>query len=110
MPDLPASLTKSELILRIRAERRVELAMEENRYFDVRRWSSPTDNLAKTDKWITAMEITRQADGTFVYNRRTVRSNERLCYTNAFLWVPMPLAEANRLMAITGSNWQSPGW
>ncbi len=30
----------------IRAERRVELAMEENRYFDLRRWSKPTDDLA----------------------------------------------------------------
>lgn len=110
MPDLPGGLSKEELILRIRNERRVELAMEENRYFDVRRWCTPTGDLSKTDKWITAAEITRNANGTFNYGRRTVRNTERKCYTNKFLWVPIPLNEANRLTAITGKNWQNPGW
>jgi hypothetical protein len=84
--------------------------MEENRYFDVRRWSEPTGDLSKTDRWITAAEITRNSDGTYTYGRRTVRSTERKCYTNKFLWVPMPLAEANRMKAITGEDWQNPGW
>lgn len=110
MPNIPASLTKDELRLRVRSERRVELAMEENRYFDVRRWSSPTGDLAKTDRWVTAMAITRAADGTFTYTRRTVRANERKCYTNKFLWVPIPLNEANALLGSTGVNWQNPGW
>ncbi|MBW8323963.1 MAG: RagB/SusD family nutrient uptake outer membrane protein [Prolixibacteraceae bacterium] len=110
MPDLPTGLSKEELILRVRQERRVELAMEENRYFDVRRWCTPTGDLSKTDKWITAAEITRNSDGTYTYGRRTVRSTERKCYTNKFLWVPMPLAEANRLKAITGEDWQNAGW
>ena len=110
MPDLPATLSKADLIKRIRAERRVELAMEENRYFDVRRWSLPTDDLAKTDRWITAMDITRNADGTFKYIRRNVRTTERKNYTNKFLWVPIPLNEANRLRSITGSDWQNKGW
>ena len=110
MPNLPAPLSKDELILRIKSERRVELAMEENRYFDVRRWSTPTSDLSKTDKWITAMAITRQADGTFTYARRTVRANERKCYTNKFLWLPIPLNEANALLSSTGLNWQNPGW
>ena len=110
MPNLPSSLTKDELILRIRNERRVELAMEENRYFDIRRWSSPTGDLSKTDRWVTAMAITRQPDGTFTYARRTVRANERKNYTNKFLWVPIPLNEANALQASTGVNWQNPGW
>ncbi|GAB3280650.1 RagB/SusD family nutrient uptake outer membrane protein [Larkinella harenae] len=110
MPALPASLSKMDLIKRIRAERRVELAMEENRYFDLRRWSKPTDDLAKTDRWVTAMEITRNADGTFTYNRRPVRTTERKNYTNKFLWVPIPLNEANRLRSITGVDWQNQGW
>jgi hypothetical protein len=110
MPDLPSSLTQEELILRIRNERRVELAMEENRYFDVRRWCQPTADLSATDKWITAAEIIRNADGTYTYGRRNVRETERKCYTNKFLMVPIPLAEANRLKAITGEDWQNPGW
>ena len=110
MPDLPAGLSKDALIRRIRNERRVELAMEENRYFDIRRWTEPGGDLSKTDKWITAMEIKRNSDGTYIYDRRTVRDSERKCYTNKFLWVPMPLAEANRLLSITGENWQNAGW
>jgi len=110
MPDLPSSLSQDQLILRIHNERRVELAMEENRFFDVRRWSLPAGDLAKTDRWITGAEITRNGNGTYTYGRRTVRFTERKCYTNKFLWVPIPLDEVNRLTAITGENWQQPGW
>jgi len=110
MPDIPTGLTKEQMILRVRHERRVELAMEENRYFDVRRWTAPNGDLSKTDKYVTAMEITRRPDGTFSYKRRPVRESERLCYTNKFLRWPVPLAEANRLKAITGQDWQNPGW
>lgn len=109
MPALPA-LAKDQLLQRIRNERRVELALEEHRYFDVRRWSMPEGDLSKTDRWITGAEIIRHADGTYTYGRRNVRAVERKNYTNKFLWVPIPLNEANRLRSITGTNWQSPGW
>lgn len=110
MPDLPLSLSQDELILRVRHERQVELALEGNRYFDVRRWQSPDGDLAKTDRWVTAMEITRHTDGSFSYKRRPVRPTPRACYTNKFLWLPVPLDEANRLLSITGETWQNPGW
>ncbi|MDQ6477190.1 RagB/SusD family nutrient uptake outer membrane protein [Dyadobacter sp. LHD-138] len=110
MPDLPTGLSKDELIRRIRNERRVELAMEENRYFDLRRWTLPTGDLAKTDRWITAADITRKADGTYTYGRKLVRNVERKNYTNKFLWIPIPLNEANRMRSITGADWQNKGW
>ena len=110
MPNLPSSLSKDDLILRIKNERRVELALEENRYFDIRRWSLPTGDLAKTDRWVTAMAITRNSDGTYSYARRTVRANERMNYTNKWLWLPIPLNEANALKASTGVDWQNTGW
>ena len=110
MPNLPSSLSQEQLRLRLRNERRVELAMEENRYFDVRRWTSPGGDLSKTDKWITGAEITRVSNNNYTYSRRTVRDTERKCYTSKFLWLPIPLAEANRLKAITGEIWQNPGW
>lgn len=46
MPGLPAGLTKEQMRLRIRNERAVELAFENQRYFDVRRWkiAEQTDN------------------------------------------------------------------
>lgn len=110
MPELPSGLSQEEMILRVRHERRVELAFEENRYFDVRRWTDPDGDLSDTDKWITAMEITREEDGSYSYSRKTVRSQERRNYSNKFLLLPIPLSEANRLEAITGNKWQNQGW
>jgi hypothetical protein len=110
MPDIPSGLSQSDLILRIHNERRVELAMEENRFFDVRRWTSPTGDLSSTDKWITAMYITRNADGSFTYTRQPVRTNPRECYTNRYLKLPLDLNEANLMQSLTGEVWQNPGW
>lgn len=110
MPDLPAGLSKDEFIRRIRNERRVELALEGHRYFDVRRWSDPDGDLAKTDRWVTAAYITRKSDGTYVYGRAQVNGNERKCYTNRYLKVAIPLGEVNNMLNISGENWQNPGW
>lgn len=38
MPDLPTGLSKDEFRIRVRNERAVELAYEEHRFWDVRRW------------------------------------------------------------------------
>ena len=110
MPEIPSGLSQSELILRVRHERQVELAMEENRYFDVRRWAEPEGNLSETDRWITAMKITRNSDGTYTYNRANVRATERKCYTNPYLLLPIPASEASVLLSSTGVDWQNPGW
>ncbi len=47
MPPLPAGLNKDQMRERIRNERRVELAFEEHRFFDVRRWGIAEDVLNK---------------------------------------------------------------
>ncbi|MDR1666917.1 MAG: RagB/SusD family nutrient uptake outer membrane protein [Bacteroidales bacterium] len=112
--DVPNSLSKEELILRIRNERRVELAFEGHRYFDVRRWQTPDGDLSATDKWVTAMEITRNTIGNvftgYTYTRRPVRPIERACYTNRYLKAPLSRNEAARLSMLTGEKWQNPGW
>jgi hypothetical protein len=110
MPNLPAGLTGDALLQRIYNERRVEFALEEQRYFDVRRWSSPTGDLAKTDKWVTAMHITRNSDGSFTYNRAQVNGAARGCWSNKFLKCAIPLDESSRILSITGTSWQNPGW
>ncbi|MBS1602664.1 MAG: RagB/SusD family nutrient uptake outer membrane protein [Bacteroidetes bacterium] len=38
MPPLPAGLTKDQMRDRIRHERRVEMALEDSRFWDIRRW------------------------------------------------------------------------
>ena len=108
MPGLDAGLSGDELMLRIRNERRVELAMEGFRYYDVRRWSLPSGDLSETDRYLTAARVTRNGDGTYSYARQLV--GERMCYQNKFLWLPIPLNEANLMTTLTGVNWQNPGW
>ena len=110
MPAIPAGLSKAELVLRVHHERRVELAFEENRYFDLRRWSAPDGDLSATCKWLTAAAITRNADGSYTYDRKLVRNTPRGNYSNKYLWMPLPLGEANRLQSITGISWQNAGW
>ncbi|MCI1684439.1 MAG: RagB/SusD family nutrient uptake outer membrane protein [Prevotella sp.] len=110
MPDLPSGLSGDDLLNRIYNERRVELACEENRYFDVRRLHKSDEDLSKTDKWVTAANIIRNADGTFTYGRKQVNGKNRQCYSNKWLKCPIPLDEVNNIIALTGDNWQNPGW
>lgn len=112
MPGLSSGLSGDVLRQRIHNERRVELALEGNRYFDVRRWHKPDEDLSATDRWITGAHITHyfKADGShgYIYERTILR--ERQCYTNKWLKMPIPLTEVNNMRAITGEDWQNPGW
>lgn len=91
MPKLPDGLNKEQMRARIRKERRVEMAFEEHRFWDVRRWKI----LDQTDKLTTGMEWTKNTDGSFT-NRRIV-VGRRLSYTNKFLVFPIPLSEISKL-------------
>ena len=113
MPAVGAGVTGEALRLRIRNERRVEFALEGNRYFDVRRWHNPTDDLADTDRWVTAADITCHVDADnnvtgYTYGRSVIR--ERKCYTNKYLKVAIPESEVNKAIWAGGGNWQNPGW
>lgn len=108
MPGLPAGLSGENIRQRIHNERRVEFALEGNRYFDVRRWHKPDEDLSATDRWITGAHITHMQDGTYKYERTILK--ERQCYTNKWLKMPIPLTEVNNMRAITGEDWQNPGW
>ncbi len=87
--ELPVGLTKEEMREVIQHERRVELAYEGHRFFDVRRWmiAEQTDNLQ-----MHGMEVRR--NGTAVsYNPFNVRKHT---FTRAmYLW-PIPLKEISK--------------
>ena len=110
MPALPESLSKDELILRIRNERRVELAWEEQRYFDLRRWQRPDGDLSATCKYPTAIVVRENGDGTCSYTRRTILDNPRGGWQNKDLLLPIPLNEVSNMEALSGVKWQNPGW
>ena len=109
MPHITTT-DQAALIREIRAERRIELFFEEHRFFDIRRWQQPDGNLEDILHYTTAMQIDEQPNGTYTYQRIKIRDNGYACYTNKFLFLPLPLAEASRLESSTGMNWQNPGW
>ena len=100
-PGIPYGLSCDQFRLRIRNERRVELAFEEHRFFDVRRWKM----LDQTDKVITGMKA--NSDGSY---SRFVVDNNRKAYSEKFLLYPIPGDEAIRLQNASGTNCQNPGW
>ncbi|WP_254448724.1 RagB/SusD family nutrient uptake outer membrane protein [Spirosoma rhododendri] len=91
MPNLPVGLTQTQMRDRIRHERQVELAYEEHRYYDVRRWriANRTENLP-----VRGVAITKDASGALQYSFPTVqerRFNDR----NYFLPIPLKETQAN---------------
>ena len=103
MPDLPSGLTKDEFEKRYRNERRVELAYEGHRYFDVRRWKI----MEQSERYVTGMRITKEADDSFTYQRI---SFDRDSYKEKLYLYPIPQYEINKMFSHTGTDWQNPGW
>ncbi|RRN76192.1 RagB/SusD family nutrient uptake outer membrane protein, partial [Pseudoxanthomonas sp. SGD-10] len=65
---IPANMTKEDARAFIQQERRLEFFMEEQRYWDVRRWK-----LAETEfnKDLLGMRITKTGTNTYSYERFT---------------------------------------
>ncbi|MET6996831.1 RagB/SusD family nutrient uptake outer membrane protein [Chitinophaga defluvii] len=101
MPDL-GGLDKEALRERIRRERRVELAIEEHRFWDVRRWKI----LDKTDKLVTGMEVIKNPDNSFSYKRFV--TERRNAWQDKFRIFPIPIADASIVPDFSEN--QNPGW
>ncbi|WP_175628642.1 MULTISPECIES: RagB/SusD family nutrient uptake outer membrane protein [Bacteroides] len=104
MPGLPRGLSKDVFGKRYRNERRVELAFEEHRFFDVRRWKI----LQETDGFVTGMKIDRALDGSYTYNR--IKLMRRDTNSDKYLMSPIRQAEVDKMEGYTGTSWQNPGW
>ncbi|MCF3110037.1 RagB/SusD family nutrient uptake outer membrane protein [Niabella sp. CC-SYL272] len=103
MPDFPAGMSKEAFEKKYRNERRIELAFEEHRFFDVRRWKI----LDQTDKFVTGMRIRTNGSG-LTYTR--FRFNDRGSVTDRFLMYPIDKNEVDKIIGLSGVNWQNPGW
>jgi hypothetical protein len=102
MPPFPAGMTREDFEKKYRNERRVELAFEEHRYFDVRRWKI----LEQSERYLTGMRITQNGDD-FNYERIGF---ERASGIEKYYFYPLELSEVNKMQDHTGVNWQNPGW
>jgi hypothetical protein len=102
MPDLPLNLTKEQFRERLRNERQVELAFEEDRFWDVRRWKI----MSATDKVVTGMEIHKNGNNNFDYKRILIE--RRNTWHDRYLIFPIPLGETSKIPDFNEN--QNPGW
>jgi len=98
MPDFPAGMSKADFREKLRNERRVELAFENHRFWDIRRWK-----IGPSTREIYGMEITRNEDGTFNYDRELIEEREWSERRNRY---PIPRNELAKNPALG----QNPGW
>lgn len=100
----------------LRHERQIELCYEEHRYFDVRRWGLPGEDI-KEEKYNTGMWIHKDGKN-FVYVRFPLgksmgKGPSKYCSEAKYRLVPIPLKDSNNLGSLTGLGaeyWQNPGW
>jgi hypothetical protein len=102
MPALAGGLSQSQMRDAIRYERRVELAFEEHRFYDVRRWkiADVTEN-----KPAAGVIITKNADGSFAYTPKVALDGRS--FATKHYWLPIPRAE---IQASGGQLQQNAGY
>ena len=112
MPHLPAELVndKEKLRLRVYNERRVELAFEEARYYDIRRRCRPEEEIPGI-KYFSAMDVVYAGDwAAATYTRVSIREEARHGYEPQCKLSPLPKGEVSNLKNITGVEFQNYGW
>ncbi|SDE02697.1 RagB/SusD family nutrient uptake outer membrane protein [Niabella drilacis] len=100
-PPLPSGLSQTQMRGAIRKERQVELAFEEHRFYDVRRWKI-ADVVENTPAY--GMIITKNANGSFSYERKVALEGKAFSAKNYWLPIPRPeiLASDNKLQQNEG--------
>ncbi|MBN1144638.1 MAG: RagB/SusD family nutrient uptake outer membrane protein [Bacteroidales bacterium] len=102
MPPIPETVTGEELRARLYNERRIELAFEDHRFWDVRRWKIAMD---VENRPIMGMDIIRDVNtGTYTYS--PVQMRTRLFEEKMYL-LPIATDELNKL---GGTVSQTTGW
>jgi hypothetical protein len=101
MPALAGGLTQDQMRDHIRNERRVELAYEEHRYFDVRRWLIAEDVENESAQGIS---ITNNS-GTLTFARKEALGGKT--FKPQHYWFPIPMDEIN---ASNGKLQQNPDY
>jgi hypothetical protein len=101
MPVIPAGLTQAQMRERIRNERRIELAFEEHRYYDVRRWkiAPQTENVPAY-----GIEIGKSGNA-FTYKLKEALTGKS--FAEKQYWLPIPRAE---IQASNNRLEQNPGY
>lgn len=88
MPDIPESETGETLLERYRNERRVELALESHRFFDVRRWMTASEAYGDA----LGVQYTGSTYNSFVF--------EKHAWKNSHYFVPVDYDEMQKNTAL----------
>ena len=100
LPNVPSGLSQEQMRKVIQHERRIELAFEEHRFWDVRRWKIASSTLGAPVKGI---QIARKPTGGFTYQPVEV---EQRVFQPKMYWYPIPQSELLKL-----TQWeQNNGW
>ena len=104
MPAIEAGISTDDFRTRVRNERRVEFAFEDQRFYDVRRWM-----ILDQDKVVTGIKVIPGKLGRVTYERVVV-SETRAATSGKYLRLPIPGTEITKLKAHTGIDFQNEGW
>lgn len=100
MPQIETSQTTSDLLRKIKHERKIELAFEGNRWYDARRWMDAETDFAKD---AVGLEVIKN-EGTGIKSYRYFVQQHR-SYPQSHYLFPIPAEEMNK------TNWtQNPGY
>jgi hypothetical protein len=98
MPDFPTGLSKEDFRTKLRNERRVELAFEDHRFWDVRRWK-----IGEETKQIKGVKVSVLSFGVYSYTEKIV---ENRVWDEKMNLYPIPQNE----LFINSNLEQNPGW
>ena len=88
----------------IKRERRLELAFEEHRFWDLRRWKDAETVLNQP---VQGMRITTDTSGNYVY---AVFAADTRIFDTKMYWYPIPRTEILKYRSAGKTVVQNPGW
>jgi len=98
---LKANMTQDEMRAVVRNERRIELAFEDHRWHDIRRWKIA---MTVSNQYNKVMRVTKNSNGTYTYDR--MESVRRHNFRPEMHLLPIPDPEIQKMPAMR----QNPGW
>lgn len=105
LPGLPAGLSKDGMRTAIRRERRVELAFEDKRYWDLIRWRIAE---VKLNKPLRGIAITKGPAGVLNYTPVAARGGDRKFFASKNYLFPIPQSVVEQNPKLEGQ--QNPGY
>ncbi len=103
MPEIPSGLTKDEFTTKLRHERKVELAFEDARFWDLRRWKIAETHLNGN---IHGVRVAKNSDGTYTYTPNVV-IEKRVFKADRMYLHPIPQTEIDKSNGLLKQN---PNW